>query len=229
MQSKRYGLFTMADLDRFVRPAALGMLFGLTVTASLCAAVAELQLQQQDGKPVPEAVLVVYAHDGRPLPPPAPAIMDQRDRRFVPRVLPVQTGATVTFPNSDNVSHHVYSFSPPRRFQLYLSKGGPPQTVVFDRAGVETLGCNLHDWMLGYILIVDTPHFAVTDEDGRARVGDLAAGAYRLEVWHPRFPDPKARYVREVTLEEGKPATWELRLERPLLPARDQKPGFVQY
>jgi plastocyanin len=219
----------MADLDRLARAAALGLLLGLAGSASLHAAAAEVQLLQQDGKPVPEAVLVVYAVDGRALPAPAPAVMDQRDRRFVPRVLPVQTGAEVTFPNSDNVSHHVYSFSPPKRFQLYLAKGGSPQSVVFDRAGVETLGCNLHDWMLGYILVVDTPYFAVTDEHGRARVGGLVAGAYRLEVWHPRFPDPKARYAREATLEEGKPAIWELRLERPLLPARDQKPGFVEY
>lgn len=219
----------MADLDRLGRAAALGLVLGLAGAACLNAATAEVQLLQQDGKPVPEAVLVVYALDGRALPAPAPAVMDQRDRRFVPRVLPVQTGAAVTFPNSDNVSHHVYSFSPPKRFQLYLTKGGPPQSVVFERAGVETLGCNLHDWMLGYILVVDTPYFAVTDEHGRARVSGLAAGAYRLEVWHPRFPDPKARFGREVTLQEGKPETWELRLERPLLPARDQKPGFVEY
>ena len=201
----------------------------LAEPSALRAAGTELHLLQPDGKPVAEAVLMAYPLDGRPLPPPAPAIMDQRQRRFVPRVLPVQTGAKVTFPNSDDVSHHVYSFSLPRRFQLYLAKGGPPQTVVFDRAGVETLGCNLHDWMLGYILVVDTPYFAVTDENGRARLAGLATATYRLEVWHPRIADPKVRFSREVRLEEGKVEAWELRLEQPLVPARDQKPGFVEY
>ncbi len=219
----------MTVLERLGRTAAIGLALGLAGAGALRAAAAEVQLLQQDGKPVPEAVLVVYALDGRVLPAPAPAVMDQRDRRFVPRVLPVQTGAQVTFPNSDNVSHHVYSFSPPKRFQLYLAKGGPPQSVVFDRTGVETLGCNLHDWMLGYILVVDTPYFAVTGDDGRARVTGLAAGAYRLEVWHPRFPDPKVRYSREVRLADGKPEIWDLHLDRPLVPARDQKPGFVEY
>ena len=178
--------------------AALGLAARARGQRRLLAAAAEVQLLQQDGKPVagggarglcprrPGAAGAGAGGHGSARPALRAARAAGPDRR------------AVTFPNSDNVSHHVYSFSPPRRFQLYLAKGGPPQSVVFDRAGVETLGCNMHDWMLGYILVVDTPYFAVTDDDGRARVSGLAAGAYRLEVWHPRFPDPKARYTREV-------------------------------
>ena len=224
----------MWDFDRlpwWAVSTALCLAIGCAGGASLLAAEAELRLVQQDGKAVPEAVLVVYALDGRALPAPAPAVMDQRDRRFVPRVLPVQTGAQVTFPNSDNVSHHVYSFSPPKRFQLYLAKGGPPQSVVFDRAGVETLGCNLHDWMLGYILVVDTPYFAVTDDERHGRASPASPpGATGWRSGIRAFPDSKDRYAREVRLEEGDAGgAGSSQLERPLLPARDQKPGFVEY
>ena len=207
----------------------LASILGAALASAAPAASVSLLLLQSDGRPLANAVLAAVPLDGRPLPPPANAVMDQRQRRFAPQILPVQTRARVTFPNSDNVSHHVYSFSTAKRFQLYLTKGEAPKEVTFDRPGVVTLGCNLHDWMLGYILVVDTPYFAVTDDNGRARVGGLAAGAYRLEVWHPRFPDPKVRYAREVRLEDGKPEVWDLHLERPLLPARDQKPGFVEY
>ncbi|MEO8277017.1 MAG: methylamine utilization protein [Thermoanaerobaculia bacterium] len=192
-------------------------------------AAVELHLLQPDGSPAAEAVLAAYPLETKSFPAPSPAVMDQRDRRFEPRVLPVQTGARVTFPNSDTVSHHVYSFSTAKRFQLFLGKGEPAQTQTFGRSGVVTLGCNLHDWMLGYIVVLDTPYFAVTDGAGRARVTGLPPGTYRLEVWHARFSDATSRPTREVRVEAGASETWELKLDRPLLPARDQKPGFVEY
>ena len=157
------------------------------------------------------------------------AVMNQRHRKFVPHVLVVQTHARVVFRNSDDVSHHVYSFSPAKRFQLYLAKGEPEKTVVFDQPGVVTLGCNLHDWMLGYILVVDTPWFAKTDASGRASLPDLAPGRYRLEVWHPRATDAPQALARDVEVRGAAPAVWDLRLARPLLPARDQTPGLADY
>lgn len=193
------------------------------------AASISLHLAQPKGAPLAGAVLVATPLDGRALPPPAAAVMDQRDRKFVPQILVVQTHARVTFPNSDNVTHHVYSFSQARRFQIYLPKSGPPKTVAFDRPGVVTLGCNLHDWMLGYILVVDTPYFAPTDGDGVASLAGLAAGRYRLEVWHPRLTDEPERLRREVDLGAESAESWSLELARPLLPQRDQKPGFAEY
>src|SRR5581483_347477 len=118
----------------------------------------------------------------RRLPAPQPAVMDQQNRRFVPAILPVQTGAQVSFPNTDSISHHVYSFSPAKRFELYLPKGEHGSQVTFDRPGVVALGCNIHDWMLAYILVVDTPWFTQTDRNGRAELGELPAGGYRLVV-----------------------------------------------
>ena len=172
---------------------------------------------------------MVYAREqGNPAPP-AAATMDQRSHRFEPHLLPVQTGARVSFPNSDAVSHHVYSFSPAKRFELFLSKGGAPKEVTFERPGVVALGCNIHDWMLAYVFVVDSPYFAVTGVDGAAAVGELPAGRYRLEAWHPRLVDPPAMLRREVTLAADSRESWELRLVKALLPARHQQPRFVDY
>jgi plastocyanin len=193
------------------------------------AAVVEVRLAQADGAPLDDAVVVAYALGGRALAAPTPATMDQREHRFEPHVLAVQTGSRVRFPNSDSVSHHVYSFSPAKRFEIFLAKGAPAKEVVFDRAGVVALGCNIHDWMLAYVFVVDTPHFAVTGKDGTAAVGELPAGRYRLEAWHPRLVDPPAMLRREVELEAARRESWSLRLEKALLPARDQRPRFVDY
>jgi len=200
----------------------------LTGAAARAASV-EVKLHQADGAPLQDAVLVVYADAGGDVRAAAPATMDQRGHLFVPHVLPVETGARVRFPNSDAVSHHVYSFSSAKRFELFLSKGSPAKEVVFDRPGAVALGCNIHDWMLAYVFVVDSPYFAVTGADGAAVVASLPAGRYRLEAWHPRLVDPPAMLRREVTLEADSSESWELRLVKALLPARDQRPRFVDY
>lgn len=110
----------------------------------------------------------------------------QRQRTFVPSVLLVQTGTAVEFPNLDTVRHHVYSFSPPRPFELKLYAGRPAAPVVFDRAGVVTLGCNIHDQMVGTVVVVDTPLFGRTDDTGRITL-DLPPGEHRLRTWHPHM------------------------------------------
>jgi plastocyanin len=200
-----------------------------TAAAGSRAATVEVRLAQADGLPLADAVLVAYPLAGRPALAPKVAVMDQRDHRFAPHVLAIETGTRVRFPNSDNVSHHVYSFSPAKRFEIFLAKGAPAKEVEFDRAGVVALGCNIHDWMLAYIDVVDSPFFAVTGADGAAALADLPAGAYRLEAWHPRLVDPPAMLRRAVTLQAASREQWSLRLEKALLPARDQRPRFVDY
>jgi plastocyanin len=208
---------------------------GLLAALPLGAARVELHLQQPDGRPLAGAVLYALPLDARRLPAPAAAVMDQHDRRFVPSILPVQTGAAVSFPNTDSISHHVYSFSSAKRFELYLprqqrkDRGGRPSQVTFDHSGVVALGCNIHDWMLAYILVVDTPWFAQADARGQAVLPDLPSGHWRLVVWHPRITDGEAALQREAHVAAEGAETWELRLRAPLLPSRDQEPGFKEY
>jgi len=170
---------------------------------------AELSVSVLDAKGRPARDAVVYAVPHNRTVPPATrtAVMDQRDRQFVPRVLPVRTGTAVSFPNSDDVRHQVYSFSPAKRFQLPLYEGTPPNPVVFDQPGVVVLGCNIHDRMRAYIVVVDTPHFAPAPE-GTAELKDLPAGSYDVRAWHPgRGAQPAER---RVDLEAGDALSLEL-------------------
>jgi plastocyanin len=141
-------------------------------------------VEVRDGRGSPVTDAVVYAiPQGRVPPPPARrAVVDQKNRMFIPHVLPIQTGTAVMFPNSDNVRHQVYSFSPAKRFQLPLYSGTPAEPVVFDKPGVVAIGCNIHDQMSAYLVVVDTPHFAKTAE-GRATLSGLPEGRYAVHVW----------------------------------------------
>lgn len=111
----------------------------------------------------------------------------QQGKRFIPLMTAVQTGTAVDFPNHDTVRHHVYSFSPAKTFELKLYLGKPAEPVVFDKPGIIVMGCNIHDHMVAYMMVADTPWVGVSDEAGRVQLSGLPAGEYRLEYWHPRW------------------------------------------
>jgi plastocyanin len=167
----------------------VGFFLAVSVSLPLAAATIEARVQDPRGAAVRDAI--VYAiPDGRLLPlARKTAVMDQKNRMFIPHVLAVQTGTTVRFPNSDDIHHHVYSFSPAKTFQLPLYKGTPAKPVLFDKSGVITLGCNIHDQMSAFILVVDTPFFEKTGDDGRAALRDVSPGRYTLHVWYPDMRD----------------------------------------
>lgn len=178
---------------------ALGLSLALTTAISRASAL-RIDVRDATGAPVVDAVVSLLPLD-RPVPLAhgARAVMDQRNLRFVPQVLVVQTGTEVVFPNSDNVRHHVYSFSPAKRFELKLYAGNHASSVLFDHPGVDTLGCNIHDWMLGYVVVVDTPWFAKTGTDGSASV-DAPAGRYTLRLWDARQDSGTPPVSETVTL-----------------------------
>ncbi|MEZ5459219.1 MAG: methylamine utilization protein [Steroidobacteraceae bacterium] len=188
----------------------------------------ELRVEQVDGKPVVGAVVMLRAlDDARPAAPAIDAVMDQLDRRFVPDVLVVPVGSRVTFPNSDPISHQVYSFSPIRRFQLPLYRGEPYPPVDFPQAGIATLGCNIHDEMRAYIVVTDGRHYGRTSAEGLWRASDVRAGAYVLNVWHPRLRDPRGLIEQRVEItDEGDVQTLVVRAGAALRPAsRVAKPA----
>ena len=146
---------------------------------------------------------------------PKPAVMDQKNRKFVPGVLVVAVGSSVQFPNSDTVSHQVYSFSPAKTFQLPLYKGETHPPVVFDQPGVVVLGCNIHDSMVGYIYVTPAPYFGTTDASGALVLKDLPKGEYRIAIWSPYIADAPASLSRTVRIEGNGSAEerFHLRLE----------------
>jgi plastocyanin len=111
--------------------------------------------------------------------------MVQRDLNFMPALLPVQTGTKVAFPNLDDTYHNIFSFSPAKRFDLgrYRPDERPIPSVVFDVPGLVTVRCDIHEHMRGLILVLDTPHFVLSDAEGRFRLSGLPAGRHKLKAW----------------------------------------------
>lgn len=179
------------------------MLLGAVCAYSSLAAAASLQARLVDasGQPLANAVLSLRGPLGAEAEPPM-TVMDQQAKQFVPNVLAVRTGSAVSFPNSDDIRHHVYSFSPAKRFELRLYQGTPSEPVRFDTPGVVVLGCNIHDWMVGYVYVTDDPWFVVSDQQGRAPFAQLPPGRYSVSLWHPLLPDMQPQAESELMLNE---------------------------
>lgn len=197
---------------------ALALSCGLLKAAGVIAATLVVAVQTSDGRPLAGAVLTVHGLGGLARSAaPLNAIMDQVNRTFVPDLLVVPAGSSIEFPNSDSVSHQIYSFSPAHRFQLPLYRGRPYPPVHFDQPGLVTLGCNIHDSMLAYVLVTDAPYFGRADAAGSWSV-EVPRGTYRVTVWHPRM-QPGAELVRELTIGDGDRASLRLQLSKALQPA----------
>jgi plastocyanin len=153
------------------------------------------------GEAVADAVVSLLPLDA-PAPPPAAAThteIAQENQEYHAYVTVTQAGSTVYFPNKDTVQHHVYSLSKAKKFELPLYNPGQAESFVFDASGLVTLGCNIHDWMIAYLVVVPTPWFAKSDDNGTARI-IAPAGRYQLQLWHPRLAAP---LTEEITLAEG--------------------------
>lgn len=207
--------------------AVASLACALGVEAAQIAATASAQAQ-----PVADAVVVAVPESGvRPADKPPQGVVDQIDKEFIPYVTPIRVGSLVQFPNRDHIRHHVYSFSPPKPFELPLYVGTPAKPVLFDKPGVVKLGCNIHDWMIGYIYVAETPYFAKTGPDGRALLADLPAGRYRVRVWHPRMEGNEEGTVKTIELAQDAAASvsWELELKPEFRPRRAPLPGDPGY
>ncbi len=179
--------------------ATLWMAAGPVFAASVSFLVATA-----DGKALAGAVITAEPEAGKlPAPVPQKAIVDQVELSFVPEVTVIPVGSSVSFPNSDQVSHQVYSFSPARRFQLPLYRGQPHSPVVFDQAGIVTLGCNIHDNMVAFIVVTAAPYFGRTDDKGGWTIPNLPDGLYRIRIWHPLLKDPTKMLERPVRVGAG--------------------------
>lgn len=162
-----------------------------------------VSVNDQYGESVFDAVVYVQSINGQ-VPeslPQAAVIIDQRDEMYVPHVRATTIGSFIDFPNSDVVQHHVYSFSEAKTFELPLYLDAPVQPVLFDKAGLVVLGCNIHDHMRGYVLVLDTPYFAEVAE-GSGLIENVAAGNLEIKLWHPRLGN-EIELSQQVVLDEN--------------------------
>jgi plastocyanin len=169
-----------------VKPrVAAALLVSAFATAQAHAAPVEVRVNGAGGRPLADAVVYLESNDARGKAKPLPqAEIAQVDKQFAPAVSVVTVGTPVSFPNRDTVRHHVYSFSDIKRFELKLYVGTPEAPVVFDKPGIAVLGCNIHDNMAAWVIVVDTPWYGRTGSDGRWNASDVPPGSWRLRSWH---------------------------------------------
>ncbi|MCQ8879955.1 methylamine utilization protein [Pseudoalteromonas shioyasakiensis] len=163
----------------------IAMLSILLFSAVTLAAELTLKITDQFGAPLANSVVEVTGSVKPPIVADLPVLtMDQVDKHFSPTLLIAQQGQQVNFPNSDNIRHHVYSFSKAKPFQLKLYSGQPEQPVLFDNEGVVVLGCNIHDSMVGYIYVTNSAQTYQSDDTGLVRLNNVSLPV-ELSFWHP--------------------------------------------
>lgn len=190
--------------------AFIGCLF-LSCAAQAAAAPLTVRVVDAKGRPVKDAVVILHAG---PSPKPASGgsfSVSQKDMQFHPFVLVVPVGAKVSFPNLDPTRHHVYSFSPAKKFELKLFAKDQSRSVTFDRPGVVALGCNIHDAMTAFIYVSDTQYSAKTGADGVAQFANASGGSGKVSVWHP-YLRAKGNVVEQQVAANARTASFSVTL-----------------
>lgn len=181
--------------------ALASALLGLT-----CVWAGDVQLVITDaaGKPLPNAVAFLDSPEAKALVRPKNGIeIQQIERQFVPRVALVPVGSLVSFPNRDKVRHHVYSFSPAKIFDLKLYTREAANPVLFDQTGVVVLGCNIHDQMVSWVLVLETPYYGSAGANGQLTLAGVPPGTYQLKIWHEGLPPGSPVQEQSVTVLAG--------------------------
>lgn len=207
----------------FLQTAPMTIALRLAVTACLsfigaqaCATGVSVQVNDTAGKPLADAVVFVDPQEGEAPRVARAAEISQRGLKFLPLVSVIQTGTRVSFPNNDKVKHHIYSFSPAKKFDQKLYSGVAAAPQVFDKAGTVVLGCNIHDRMLAYVKVVDSPYFAKTDAAGVARIDLPAGGKYKVSAWHYNMSGATAEQLLALKAGDAAPLSFKLAQKAPL-------------
>jgi plastocyanin len=198
----------------------LSLLFVFSSLLGACLAPAQsatlsVSVTDANGKPVAGAVVTVTSEgSGNPTPPAEQSrTVDQQDLSFDPQVAVVRRGGQVAFTNSDDTRHHVYSFSDVRKFELVVNPGQKSPPVTFDKVGIATVGCNIHDGMVAHVVVTDAPAALLTSAAGSAAFDTRDAKAVTVVVWHPRLRPGQQGETRKVQLAaEATTAGFQLKL-----------------
>ncbi len=188
------------------------------------AAVFTAEITDQNGKPAANSVISLMPEARANMPAASTRLamektIDQNHETFIPLVTILPKGGRIIFSNADTTTHQVYSFSPIKRFELTVSRDQKSAPVVFDTAGVAALGCNIHDNMIAYAYVADSPWTALTGADGKAQIADVPPGQYEVTVWNPRLPPGREQPSSKVTVTgETAKLTTSIRVLPPPMP-----------
>lgn len=156
-----------------------------------------VQVQDPDGVGVEGVAVYIEWLDGKAPVSSSHSAIDilQKDKGFSPFLSVVQSGTTVTFSNFDDITHHIYSVTGNERFSYNIRAGEKTPDMTIEKPGLIAMGCNIHDWMSGYLLVLETPYYALTDSQGRAVFEVREAGNYRAVAWHPQMKDEPSQDI----------------------------------
>lgn len=174
------------------------------------AEAATLGVKNKQGTPISEVVVIL-----KPIGVALPMVTDkqkrvdvlQRNLMFEPRISLVQTGGKVSFPNFDDTQHHVYSFSKAKKFEFPLYHGQSPE-IVLDQEGIISVGCNIHDWMLAYIVVSDSPYFGLSNKKGWVNIPNVADGQYNVLYWSVDMDPEKGLQTAQTITISGNSKQW---------------------
>jgi plastocyanin len=170
-----------------LKAVAVLVMVVLASVVSLHASDIEGQVSVRSARDNANAVVYIEKIPGKRFSPPSePVRLDQVNLTFVPHVLPILVGTTVAFPNSDEIRHNVFSPSPAAKFDLGTYPRNTVRSQTFDQPGIVTLLCNVHVEMSAFVIVTETPYFAVTDKEGKFTLQDVPPGKYILKVWHEK-------------------------------------------
>jgi plastocyanin len=216
MTSGRYALLALAALGLSAGSAAA---HDLTGTLILLAKGGKMQDKTAE---VANAVLVFRPKSAaRAMKPNNGFQVATRKKEFVPRMITVPVGSTVTFPNDDPILHNVFSVSGANKFDLGLYRKGPGKSWTFKSAGPVRVFCNVHHSMVSYIYVADSPYYASPDAGGKFVITDVPEGGGKLEVWHEQTDG----VTRDVAARERGPLQIQLEVTKPRIPAHMNKTG----
>jgi hypothetical protein len=181
----------------------------------------QVRVVDVEGNPVGNVVVYLQNHQTAAMPrEPHNYEIEQRDKKFAPYVSVVRQQEHIVFTNHDDITHHVYSFNAPARFDFRLQPGESNNVMDFTEPGVIAMGCNIHDWMSGYVMVVDTPFYSLTNEDGLATFANVPTNEYHLKAWHPQMAKDE---LAEQHLVMPVNAQIKLQLTQPMAPIPSQK------
>ena len=182
------------------RPLALVSL--LVLSAPAASAELSITIEAKNQVSVQDTIVELVDPEGDSTAPREVEIT-QLDKEFSPEISVIHQGSPVLFSNNDPFQHHVYSVSKGNQFDLPLYQGTPARLIEFDNHGVVKLGCNIHDWMLGFVYVAQSQRLVIADASGKIRFSDLPAGDYQLRVWNPRLRNNRKVITQAITLEEN--------------------------
>ncbi|WP_299081061.1 methylamine utilization protein [uncultured Paraglaciecola sp.] len=178
-----------------------------------------IRVVDQFGNPVENAV-ISFNEDAQNTPDISDiAVMDQVNVQFSPEVLVIQKNQQVSFPNSDNTRHHIYSFSKPKPFEIKMYHGGESKQLAFEQSGIVVLGCNIHDQMIGYIYVAENENTAITNKLG---IAQIPKADMQIKLWHPRLSTNKItrQEIQLPTVITESPFSIQLTLVEEVLPKK---------